>query len=49
MGHVVPLTQDSSDNFHPRHSRILLLGVLVGLSPDLNDDEAVNREEGRCE
>lgn len=44
---VVPLTQVGSDNFHPRHSRILLLGVLMGLSADLNDEEA--REEGRCE
>lgn len=27
--------------FTPQHSRILLLGVLAGLSPDLNDEEAV--------
>jgi hypothetical protein len=28
---------------------MLLLGILMGLSDDLNDEEAVNREEGRCE
>lgn len=46
MGCALPLIpKDNNDNFRPRHSRILLLGVLAGLSADLNDEEAGKGEE----